>query len=155
MTNASLLQVTSRPLVSGHGLVTGTLQADEIAAQSPSTPSDSGPHPPIAALPPATQGSGRDYHPQIPKMVFRFSRQRMIKGKEKWWRILWMEKLDLSELCLVPQSPPDRGGLNGAWRRPARSLRPFWTRPSSRRLRGRATSDRKITRESIGLRSWA
>ena len=63
MTNASLLQVTSCPLVSGHGLVTGTSQADEIAAQSPSTPSDSGPHPPIAALPPPTQGLGLSVPP--------------------------------------------------------------------------------------------
>jgi len=37
-------------------------EADEIAAQSPSTPSVSGPHPPIAAQPHATPASG----PSVP-----------------------------------------------------------------------------------------
>ena len=72
----SLLQVTSRPLVSEQEpRVTGTLRADEIVAQSPSTPSVSGPHPSLSAPPPAIPASEPSV-PQIPKMG-------MVRKKER------------------------------------------------------------------------
>jgi len=68
-----------------------------------------------------------------------------------------MEKLGLSKLCLVLQSPPRRG-LNGAWRRPARSGH-SGRDPLPGGFEVEQPSDRKntcgFTRESIGLRSWA
>ncbi len=57
--NAFVLQDTSRPLVSElEPPVTGTLRAEVIATQSPSSPSISGPGPSFATLTPATPVSG-------------------------------------------------------------------------------------------------
>ena len=62
-TNASLLQVAPRALVSEHrSPVPGTLRADVVAVQSPSIPSLSGPRPSIATPPPVAPASG----PSVP-----------------------------------------------------------------------------------------
>ena len=80
LTNASLLQVTSRPLISEHGpLVTGALRTDEIAVQSLLSP------PPLAHILSLLcrhlrpERRGHRYLP-IPKMELRFSRPRTIIG---------------------------------------------------------------------------
>ena len=101
LTNASLLQITSRPLVSEHGPpVTGTLLADEIAAQSPSTPAVSGLHPSITAPPPATPASGPSVPPG-PKMEFYFNRQ--VKNDKELGKVAEdsMENLGLSTIEIV------------------------------------------------------
>jgi len=61
LTNASVLQVTPRPLISEHG-VTGPLQADVVVVQSPCIPSLSGPRPSIASPPPVIPALG----PSVP-----------------------------------------------------------------------------------------
>ena len=59
LTNASLLQITSRPLVSKRGPpVNGTLRADEIGAQSPSTPPFLAHILPLLRRPPSTPAWG-------------------------------------------------------------------------------------------------
>jgi hypothetical protein len=93
LTNASLHQVTSRPLVSEHGPLVGTLRTDGVAAQSPSIPPFL-----VHVLPSPRRHLRPRRRPQVPKMEFRFSRQRMIRNKEKWRRILTIEPLYTASL---------------------------------------------------------
>jgi len=93
------LQITSRPLVSKHGPpVTGTLRADEISAQSPSTPPFLAHILPLLRRPPPTPAWGPSVLPGSENGV---SLQQANNDKEQ-------ENIasPSPKLFLVPQSSP-------------------------------------------------